>query len=329
MATDHPQAPETAVAPAAVEGAPEAAAPQPTTTRMDATPAETAAGRARGAARARRKARYWGAHGSGGGGGDDGPIDFWLMSYADMVTLLMTVFIILVLMAGSTSSGTSNDNGAFSGARGFLENLFQLRAMSAYSDENDYVVVARAGQGDGLTPEQRGALAVVKNQDLEHIQWRENTVEEISERLEQSRLDQYVTAVAEGEGVRISIPNPIIFASDVADMDPRGMAVLQALVPILASGEFSVVIEGHTDNSLPDPKRYPSNWELSAGRAASVARFMIGAGINPKRIEIAGYADTRPLMTNTTADGRAANRRVSIFLRDPAPVAPVGQVPVR
>ncbi len=276
-------------------------------------PPDRAAIAPREAAR-RGKARYWGSPAM-----DDGPIDFWLMSYADMVTLLMTVFIILVLMAGMKSSGNPGRPGVdegVNGARGFLNNIFELRAMSPYADENGYVMVGREGATGALTPEQRKSLAVIKAEDLERIRWRQATLDDITIKLGAAHLESYVKAEFEGGNIRINVPDPVTFVAGIEEVDPRGLAVLRALVPVLSVGDFSIVVEGHTDDTPPAPG-YKSNWEFSAARAAFIVRLLIEGGIAAKRLEVAGFADTHPIMNNRTPEGRAQNRRVTILLTPP------------
>ena len=260
----------------------------------------------------RRRARFWGTPPS-----DDGAVDVWLMSYADMVTLLMTVFVILVLMAtvAGKGAGEGEGDGGFSGARGFLFNMFDLQAVSPYSEDSDFVVVAREGNHARLTPEQLSALAVIKTMDLDRIRKRQAGLESIREKLAQTRLGDYVKAEIEGDGIRINVPDPIIFNQGVDDIEERSMAVLRALVPILNTGDFLIVVEGHTDDSTPDSSRFASNWELSSGRAAVVVRFLIRAGVDPRRLEAAGFADTRPILDNKSEAARKENRRVSILLK--------------
>ncbi|MGE3335230.1 MAG: OmpA family protein [Rhodospirillaceae bacterium] len=258
-----------------------------------------------------RRPRYWGAPAA-----DDGVIDVWLMSYADMVTLLMTVFVVLVLLAGTSKPEANGGPGKYEGIRGFLNNIFELRAMSPYSDEGDYVVVGLEGNKTGLTPERRAGLSVIKRQDLDRIQRRLDTLEHVKQELEKARLGDYIKAEAAGDGIRIDIPNPVVFGVGGIDIAPTGLALLRALAPILSSGDFSIAVEGHTDNSaVADLEHYPSNWELSSARAAAVVRFLIGAGVDPSRLGATGYADTKPLVKNDTVEHRAQNGRVTFLLR--------------
>lgn len=265
---------------------------------------------ARAATRPRRP-RYWGTQAA-----DDGVVDVWLMSYADMVTLLMTVFVILVLLAGTSKPEANGGPGTYDGIRGFLNNIFELRAMSPYADENDYVIVGLEGQKTGLSAEQRSGLSVIKRQDLERIRLRLDTLEHVKRELEKAKLGDYIRAEASGDGIRIEVPNPVVFGAGGIDVAPTGFALLRALAPIFSSGDFSIAVEGHTDNSpVADLERYPSNWELSAARAAAVVRFLIEAGVDPGRLGATGYADTKPVARNDTAEHRAQNGRVSFLLR--------------
>jgi flagellar motor protein MotB len=236
-----------------------------------------------------------------------------------MVTLLLTVFIILLLMAGAGGTSRTGNGGTVGGgnsaAQGFLNNIFELRAMSPYADADGYVVAAREGAA-GLSPEQRAGLTVIKDEDLERIRHREEVLADIRTKLEQAQLDPYISADAEGDGIRLKIPNSILFPTGTVDVDNRGLSVLRALVPILSSGDFAIAVEGHTDGSRGGHSdKFASDWELSANRATTIVRFLIDAGIAPKRLEAVGYADTRPIADNSTEAGRAANRRVALLLR--------------
>lgn len=254
--------------------------------------------------------RFWGSPPA-----DDGVIDVWLMSYADMVTLLMTVFVILVLLAGANRQ-SDGGGGKYDGVRGFLNNIFELRAMSPYADDSDFVMVGREGNMAALTPEQRAGLAVIKKQDLAQIQRRLNTLEDVRQRLETAGLGGYVKAEAADDGLRIDIPDPILFGAGTADIDPRSLPILRALAPLFAAGDFQVNVEGHADDAaVADKVRYPTNWELSAARAATVVRFLADAGTAPGRLVASGYADTRPAARGGTEESRKQNRRVSFLLR--------------
>ena len=89
---------------------------------------------------------------------------------------------------------------------------------------------------------------------------------------------------------------------------------MRAIAQVLAPTDFPVTIEGHTDNVPIKTPQFPSNWELSALRATTVLRLFAESGIAPERLTAIGYADTHPVEANTSVEGRARNRRVSILI---------------
>jgi chemotaxis protein MotB len=91
---------------------------------------------------------------------------------------------------------------------------------------------------------------------------------------------------------------------------------------VLADSDFPVAIEGHTDNVPIATLQFPSNWELSAMRATTVLRLFNDSGVGAERLTAIGYGETRPVETNTTIDGRARNRRVSILIDSERPEEP-------
>lgn len=137
------------------------------------------------------------------------------------------------------------------------------------------------------------------------------------------KLDQVAADIAVTPGqdsVRFRISNELLFASGDAQILDGGHAVLDKLLPtLLADPTLRLVVEGHTDSVPIQTSRYPSNWELSTGRAASVARYLIGRGVGPQRVQASGYADMRPLGGKSNPVDRAMNRRVELVLEKPPP----------
>ena len=127
--------------------------------------------------------------------------------------------------------------------------------------------------------------------------------------------------VEQGPGgeIRLTLNQSILFPSGSAELSKSGAATLKQLSAILAREykENSVRVEGHTDNTPVKKarKKYPSNWELSTARASSVVRALIAAkAVTADRVTASGYADQRPVSSNSTKDGRKANRRVEIWI---------------
>jgi len=122
------------------------------------------------------------------------------------------------------------------------------------------------------------------------------------------------------DGVEVQIPSDIMFASgsampNVSD-DVRDQMV--KLADYLKGTDFFISVIGHTDSQQPTPRlaeRYPTNWELGGARAAVAARFLQQEGVDPERMVATSRAEFVPIADNSTADGRAANRRIQILLR--------------
>lgn len=114
----------------------------------------------------------------------------------------------------------------------------------------------------------------------------------------------------------VELPDNVLFDSGQAELKPEGAATLAEVASVLASIEGRVFqIAGHTDNVPIRSRRFPSNWELSTARAVVVARYLIDNGnMTSDRISAAGYADTVPIESNDTEDGRSRNRRIEIVL---------------
>lgn len=218
-------------------------------------------------------------------GGDS---DAWLMSYLDVLTLLITLFVLLVSMLGTGSSDSAksrNDGG-------------QQQHQQAGVDTG----LLPGGQGfqpqnAGLLP-QNPALQTPDQQEFKGLEG----VDGVS--------------IAEGqEGITLRIDDNLLFASGDAQLTEPGKEVIESLVPTLDAFDGQISVEGHTDDIPISTARFPSNWELSTSRAIAVLRHLIQSGILEGRLRAIGYADTQPLESNATAAGRAVNRRVELLLK--------------
>ena len=120
------------------------------------------------------------------------------------------------------------------------------------------------------------------------------------------------------DGLRVNVAQDILFDSGSAALDKNGVEVLQRVASQLKKSHHQILVIGHTDNKPIGPaliKQYPTNWELAGARAASVVRLFDGSGIPVKRLLAVSMADVRPVASNSTAEGRAKNRRIEIRLR--------------
>jgi chemotaxis protein MotB len=202
------------------------------------------------------------------GDGDDG----WLTSYLDVLTLLITLFVLLLSLT-PPGGGEAVDT-AF------------MRSASAVSS------LPLASLATGIQPRHEGLQP----------QFAELNIPGVS--------------VSQGrEGVTLRIDTRLLFPSGQAVLTPLGRGVVESLMGVLANFDGQISVEGHTDSVPISTARFPSNWELSSARAIAVVRHLERQGFNISRMRAVGYADTQPMEPNATADGRAANRRVELLLR--------------
>jgi chemotaxis protein MotB len=120
------------------------------------------------------------------------------------------------------------------------------------------------------------------------------------------------------DGVSVNLAQDILFKSGSADLDKTGKELLLKVATDLKASPFQVIVAGNTDNqkiSASLAKRYPTNWELGAARAARIVRLFEEAGITKDRLAAVSFADSRPREANDSPEGRAKNRRIEIRLR--------------
>lgn len=138
--------------------------------------------------------------------------------------------------------------------------------------------------------------------------------EQLRRTILQRGLGDNVELLTQTGSIELRLKESILFATGRADLRSEGRSLLDQLVPLLRQDGHAIAVEGHTDNVPIATAMFPSNWELSAARATTVVRHLIGSGVAAERLRAIGYADTRPLQDNATAAGRAVNRRVSIVI---------------
>ncbi|WP_445005363.1 OmpA/MotB family protein [Halomonas mongoliensis] len=211
----------------------------------------------------------------------EGDGEAWLVSYLDVLTLLITLFVLLLAMAGNGLSVSGSQHGG--------ESTRQVSSVAQSS-----AIAAAGGLGPmatGIQPRHDGLKPRFQGLEIEGV------------------------SVDEGaQGITLRIDDNLLFASGQADLISGADRLLSRLVVLIEEFDGDVSVEGHTDSIPIATVRFPSNWELSTARAISVLRYLANAGVEEARLRAIGYADTRPLESNATAEGRAANRRVELLL---------------
>jgi len=244
----------------------------------------------------------------------------WLITYADMITLLMVLFIVLYSISQVDLAKFKQLKTGIAGGFGGPTALAAVQGGAGALDGGGAVFDAQL-TGNGTQPSAQAAEAALA--DAQHRasaarQERsvlEQAQHEIQSNLDQEGLGDAVKFRLESRGLVVTIvSDKVLFDPGEADLKPQGARVIDKLAAALGRLPNRLSIEGHTDNT-PISGRYPSNWELSTARATTVLRTMIERyGIAASRLQAAGYADTQPVAGNDDAAGRAANRRVEIVV---------------
>jgi len=195
--------------------------------------------------------------------------------------------------------------------------LGKLRGVEALRSNLDDTSTNLANAlADNLQDKSR--IADLQNQ-VADLQREKEKVGQMAKGLEdemRSDLESKDVTISKLQGkLTVSIIDRVMFDSGEAIMKPDGEAVLRKIAAILAGHpELKIQVIGHTDN-VPIRNRFPSNWELSTARALAAVHFLTEqAGVDPRRVGAAGYGEYRPIADNSTAEGRAKNRRIAITI---------------
>jgi chemotaxis protein MotB len=232
--------------------------------------------------------------------------DRWLVSYADFITLLFGLFVVLFAFAKADQKKqaqvTQSIDTAFR-SFGIFPNSAPQSSTGSAPGSDRAAIPANAVMGeDVLSP------AMVKG-DLDRIR------RELEQTLSSQVATNSVSIHMGRDGLVISLREAGFFASGSATPSPATLATLRQIVASLGHSPYDVRIEGHTDNIPIHTAEFDSNWELSTARATRMARlFLELKALPPERISAAGYAEFHPIATNETAEGRAENRRVDLVV---------------
>jgi chemotaxis protein MotB len=165
----------------------------------------------------------------------------------------------------------------------------------------------------------------VEKVELKKVEQRKqmkNIADDIMNALQPLVAQGKVRLLETSRGVTIEINDSILFPPGQAKLQAASNSAMVAIADVLAKTDFPITIEGHTDNIPIATPQFPSNWELSAMRATTVLRLFNDNGVGAERLTAIGYGETRPVETNTTVEGRARNRRVSILIDSNRPEEP-------
>ncbi|HVT76406.1 MAG TPA: flagellar motor protein MotB, partial [Acidimicrobiales bacterium] len=235
----------------------------------------------------------------------------WLITYADMITLLMAFF---VMMYGLSILDLKKFDQ-------FKAGVAKQLGKSPIMDGGQGILISGTGVADSSAPaigsgNRNGADDAAQTQGDVPKQDLPTLANNLQQSLAAAGLASTAEVTTDPRGLVIYVANRTLFKSGSAYLEWDGRKVLDQLAIALSKIDNQVIIEGHTDNVPIRPGgEYPSNWELSTARATQVLRWMVEArGLPSVRFSAAGYADTRPRVPNDTPDHRATNRRVEIVV---------------
>jgi chemotaxis protein MotB len=232
----------------------------------------------------------------GESGGEGAGMMRWLLTYADMITLLMAFFIMMYSM-----SAINLDK-------------FKRAASSLRSEFGPTTPSKGSGSGgSGILPHgspTAGSFVPILEEDVKLVE------DKLHDYIKQNRLQDLVYTKHEFRGLVISlVSDNLLFPVGEADLRPPALAILDRISELLRDIPNTIMIEGHTCSLPIHTPRYPSNWELSAARACAVVRYLIDRwNIDPVRLAATGCADSRPVAPNDTEEQRVFNRRVQIII---------------
>ena len=258
--------------------------------------------------------------------------DDWLMTYMDLITLLLVLFI--AIMALSRINVLPRAGQAPAELVGTL-NIDRLPQATVQGPADMPVIPAtwatltapamertdiEGMAASAAVPEAAQATADPQTPSPENpsaaqaVPVKAAPVPPTADELGLTDLGDAVDVIINSQSVSFRISNELIFPSGQALLNPVGEDVIEKLAEVINRSEHPVSVEGHSDPIPIQTRQFPSNWELSSSRATAVLRGLVGAGVASSRLRAVGYADTQPLEPNDTAEGRAANRRVELIM---------------
>lgn len=215
---------------------------------------------------------------------------FWMTTYGDMVTLLLTFFVLLFSFTSMDEQKFKQVAGSLRGALGVVQQSLPFQgAAPGPIGGTDYDLLRRS---DIL-----------------------NSVESLRDALNEFTKDGSINIEATESGILIQMGDKILFDPGKAELKPQALDILSVVGKSIRNQASDIQVAGHTDNVPIHTKDFPSNWELSSARALSVVRFLVDSvKVPPQILGAIGYGEYRPIAPNLTDEQRQINRRVEFLV---------------
>ncbi len=233
----------------------------------------------------------------------------WLVSYADFITLLFAFFVVMYAIS-------SVNEGKYRVLSNTLTEAFVSPAMrmdTIQIGEPVRTLQPQIGESIPAAPEAVEEYAPHPGTETAAL-----SLSQVKQRLEQSLkdyIDKALVNVTRTErGIEVEMKSNMLFTSGSARLSREALKVLRDVAGILKDIQNQIRVEGHTDNVPIRTVTFPSNWELSAARAAAVVHLFARFGVNSARMGATGYGEFHPIGDNKTENGRQKNRRVALII---------------
>jgi chemotaxis protein MotB len=250
---------------------------------------------------------------------DEESLDRWLISYADFITLLFALFVVLYAIS-------KIDEGKYKELGNSLNFAFASLSMGQR-------VVVDPARLEAQSEQERLLKALVdkRNARLAEQQRKQNeamqkTVSNLNQAMAPLLKNDLVKVTQNARGIVVDINASALFEQGEAVLQRTAMRTLSAVAKVLEPGTEAIEVEGHTDDIPIFTPQFPSNWELSSARASSVVRLFVEQGVAAERLSAVGLASYRPIVSNDTVEGRTRNRRVTVTIIAPVIERPLSNV---
>ena len=234
--------------------------------------------------------------------------DRWMVSYADFVTLLFAFFVVMYAIS-------SINEGKYRVLSDTMTEAFKVAPKSPQPIQigKESKIISSQKQNNKII-EPIKPIRVLPKSERTYEKEMKQIAETVSSAV-QPLIDKGLIKVTQDKlWVEIEMNTSILFSSADSELEEEAYPALKALAGVLKTLPNSIDVEGHTDNVPINNELFPSNWELSAARAASVVHLFTRYGVDPHRLSSIGYAEYRPISNNATEEGRLRNRRVKVVI---------------
>lgn len=236
----------------------------------------------------------------------------WLVSYADFITLLFAVFVVLYAMGQSDKKKVEEVMQSLQQSFGMTNagaptpkvNVIPSKALTVIPSIKPEISIQPSGR-------QRSGTAKARAEEKDFRQIKATVEAYLIKQGAQNKVTLEITR----RGLIVSLKEAGFFNSGQANIKPESYELINTIAEVMTQYNNPLRIEGHTDNIPISTAQFPSNWELSTARATNGLKYLLkNFDVNPDKISATGYGEFRPIADNNTAEGRSKNRRVDLVM---------------